>query len=54
MFYMTWGGYKTPGQNLKIPERPQTIPFTNWELLNGINEDTKDTIKIGFRYKISK
>lgn len=54
MFSMRWGEYKTPEYDLEIPYKPQIIPFTNWESLNGINEDTKDTVKLEFRYKISK
>lgn len=54
VFSMRWTGYKTLKYELEIPYKPQIIPFTNWETLSGINEATKDTIKLEVRYKISK
>lgn len=54
MFYIKFNGYETPKYNLEIPYKPLIIPFTDWESLYGINNDTKDTIELKFRYKITK
>jgi len=53
-FYIRFNGYETPEYYLDIPYKPQVIPFTNWEELNGINKETQDTVKLEFRYKITK
>lgn len=53
-FYIRSNGYETPEYYLEIPYKPGIVPFTNWEVLNGINNETQDTIKLEFRYKITK
>lgn len=53
-FYIRSNGYETPEHYLEIPYKPEIIPFTNWEVLHGIHAETKDTIKLEFRYKITK
>lgn len=53
-FYIRSDGYETPEYALEIPYQPQIVSFTNWESLNGINKDTQDTIKLEFRYKVTK
>ncbi len=53
-FYISFNGYETPEQYLEIPYEPKIIPFTKWEVLHGIKGDTQDTIKLEFRYKITK
>lgn len=53
-FYIRSNGYETPEYYLDIPYKPRIVPFTNWEVLNGINKETQDTIKLEFRYKITK
>lgn len=53
-FYIRSNGYETPEHYLEIPYKPQIVPFTNWEVLHGIHTDTQDTIKLEFRYKITK
>jgi len=54
MLYIKSDGYEKIEYNLEIPYKPKVIPFTNWETVSEINKDTQNTIKFGFRYKITK
>ncbi len=37
-----------------IPYQPEVIPYTEWQTIVGVRKDIQDTIKIDFRYKITK
>jgi hypothetical protein len=54
MIYVKSDGYEKTEFNLQIPYKPKVIPFTKWETAFGINKDTQATIKLEFRYKITK
>lgn len=53
-FYIRSNGYETAEYFLEIPYKPEIVPFTNWKVLHGIHAETKDTIELEFRYKITK
>ena len=54
LFYIRSDGFQTPEYELGIPYEPMIIPYTNWETFYRSKSGSQDSIKLEFRYKISK
>ena len=53
-FYISSGYLTTEEYYLEIPYEPESMPFGNWEELIWANEDLDETLKLEFRYSVTK
>jgi len=53
-FSLSCDAFKTSKYNLDLPYKPLIMPFTAWETLQTTDHLTQDTIKLEFRYQVSK
>lgn len=54
LFYIRSAEFETPEYQLEIPYEPEIAPYTNWEIFFRTKSGPQDSIRLDFRYKITK
>lgn len=54
VFYVRSDEFETPEYQLEIPYEPEIVPFKAWETFFKTTSESQESIKLEFRYKITK